>query len=87
MPATQTKNRQCFNGNGQPKTRFATREDAVARRVQMIASGKYADGSIGAYDCDNCDFFHVAHRRPDASTRNGRRGGNRSGGRRQGGRR
>jgi hypothetical protein len=86
MPVTPTKNRTC-NTYGKPKDRFDTKADAAARRDQMIDSGRYAEGSLGAYPCKHCAGFHVGHRRIDASTRGGRRGGGRSGGRRQGGRR
>lgn len=83
MPATQTKNRQCNTHTGAPKMRFATREEAVAQRLRMYATGRYAEGTLGAYDCKHCDFFHVAHRRPDAATRNGARGPSRQKGRRR----
>jgi hypothetical protein len=74
MPATPTKNAMCITYNDKPKDRFETRSEAVARRIRMYATGRYAPGTLGAYDCDHCDYFHVAHRRPDAATRNGSRG-------------
>lgn len=87
MPATQTKNKSCITYEGRPKDRFETRSDAITERERRYATGRYAAGTIGAYECDHCPYFHVAHRRVDASTRGGARGGKRSGGRRQGGRR
>lgn len=73
MPVTPTKNRQCKTYGGKEKTKFETREDAIRYREQRIASGMVARGTIGAYDCRHCDGFHVAHRRPSAAVRGGRR--------------
>ncbi len=74
MPVTPTKNAQCKKNNGRRwKLRFETREDAVHYREELLATGMYARGSIGAYNCKHCPFFHVAHRRQSAAIRGGRR--------------
>lgn len=73
MPVTPTKNRQCKTYGDKNKIAFDTRPEAIRYREELIESGKYARGTIGAYECKHCPKFHVAHRRPSAAIRGGRR--------------
>lgn len=74
MPVTPTKNRQCVT-YGKPKDKFDTRQDAARRRDLLLNTGRYAPNTLGAFECGHCGSFHVGHRRIDAATRGGQRGG------------
>ena len=61
-------NRSCVGPTGMPKRRFNTRRDAK-NHIRFLEHKGANVGTIQAYRCPECDWFHVGHYPTNERTR------------------